>query len=206
MSKYPILQSGFIGFDEAAFNKPLPTEPSFRLAIVFKDIRNPLNKFFYSEDVKDLFNAWTSDFDKMKSMEFREKILKAAFKCFGTSNFFEWLALQSKQPTITDLHRAFILETLDYLLLQSPRKISVTSWARMIEAAQRADTVTIDVTKYFKKDYGSSDSDNVRIPVRISEVIQLWTSKPDGFDDLLYSLYIIFGDRLAHTAITSETT
>ncbi len=206
MNKYPILQSGFIGFNEAAFKKPLPPEPSFRAAIIFKDTRNPLNKFFYSEDVRDLFKLWMSNFDNMKSMEFREKILKTAFNCFSTNNFFEWLALQSKQPTVTDLHRAFILETLDYLVHDTQRKIHVSSWSRILEAAERSDSVAIDVTKYFKKESNFADTSKATLPIRMPDVLQLWVSKPEGFDDLLYCLYIIFGDRLAHTAITSETT
>jgi len=206
MNKYPILQSGFIGFNEAVLTKPLPPEPSFRAAIIFKDTRNPLNKYFYSEEVRDIFKLWMSNFDNMKSMEFRERILKVAFKCFSNGNFFEWLALQSKQPTVTDLHRAFILETLDYLILDSQRKVHVSSWSRILEAAQRADSVSIDVTKYFKKESNFTDASKVRLPARMSDVIQLWVSKTDGFDDLLYCLYIIFGDRLAHTAITKETT
>lgn len=205
-NKYPILQSGFIGFSDTAFNKPAPHEPSFRSAIIFKDTRNPLDKYHYSKDVKELFKLWITNFDNMKSMEFRERVLKTAFKCFGTSNFYEWLALQSKQSTVTDLHRAFILETLDFLLMENARKIHVSAWSRMLEADERCDAVAIDVTKYFQKESMFLDSKNVKLPVRMSEIIQLWVSKPQGFDDLLYSLHIIFGDRMAHTAITSETT
>lgn len=206
MQTYPILQSGFIGIREKGLKRPDPIEPSFRDAVIFKESKSPLSKYKYSPTVKHLFLNWNSDPSLLKDFEFRAKIIKAAFESFGTNNFYQWGVLQDEKPTTSDLHNAFILETLDYLMLDVPRKIHNSIWIRLLEADERPSSVKIDITKHFRQESSNYDAFDVKLPFKLEGIILKWVQKERGFEDLLLSLYIIFGDRASRTTITKETT
>lgn len=206
MSKYPILQSGFLGIRDKGLQQSNQQEPSFRDAVIFKVVKNPLAKYRFSSEVNDIFKTWSASPELIKDFDFRERIIKAAFDSFGTNNFFEWLMLQSGKSTTSDLHATFITETLDYLLTNTERKVHCVSWLRLIEMDDRHNSVRLDLKKYFKQDSSANYLDNQKLPVNMHEVIKLWLSKESGYVDLLFVLMVIFGERSGRSAITKETT
>jgi hypothetical protein len=206
MQAYPILQSGFVGITVKGLKLPDIVGPSLQNAVIFKEVRSPLSKYRFSPAVHDLYKDWCGNSDLLKDFDFREKILKTAIESFGTYNFYDWLTLQSTKPTLSDLHKTYILDTLEYLMLDQPRKIDNTSWMRLLQADDRPNAVVIDVKQYFMSKPGSLATSDVRLPSKMLSILKLWVSKERGFEDLLMTLYIIFGDRSARTAITRETT
>lgn len=203
---YPILQSGFIGLTEKGLKRPDPIEPSFRDAVIFKEIKSPLRKYKYSPAVKQLFVEWNSNPKLLKDFDFRERILKTAFESFGSVDFLQWIALQNEKPTTTDLHSTFITETLDYLLTDTPRKIQPSIWIRLLEADERPSSVKFDVKKYFRQESANYNTFDAKLPTKLEGIILSWVSKDRGFEDLILSLFVIFGDRTPRTAVTNETT
>lgn len=204
---YPILQSGFIGLTEKGLRRPDPIGPSFRDAVIFKEVKSPLAKFRFSPTIKQLFVEWNSKPELLRDFDFRERILDAAYKSFGTYNLFQWLTMQSEKPTISELHARFLYETLDFLMGDTPRSIDQSSWLRLIEADEKPVTVRLDFKKYFKSDVNSNEiSYPEKLPTKLEGIIQRWVTKERGFEDLLLSLFVIFGDRAARTAVTKETT
>lgn len=206
MQAYPILQSGFVGVTVKGLKLPDVVGPSLRDAVIFKESRSPLSKYRFSPAVHTLYREWCANPDLLKDFDFREQILKTAVESFGTYSFYDWLLLQSAKPTLSDLHRTYILDTLDYLLLGVQRKIDNSSWVRLLEADDRPNAVVIDIKKYFQANTDAYSSDNVRLPMKLHDALKLWVSKECGFEDLLLTLNIVFGDRSARTSITRETT
>lgn len=202
---FPILQSGFIASSTKGLKLPDPFTPSLQNSVIFKDVKNPLAVYRYSPGVVELYKQWCANSALLRDFNFREQIITQAFISFGTTNFHSWLMLQNMQPTLSDLHKTYILETLDYLLVGTTRKIDNISWMRLLEADNRPNTVAIDIRKYFKQDTMNYSADDVTLPVLTREIIRVWVSKERGFEDLLLSLFIIFGDRMARTAVNNQT-
>ena len=202
LDKYPILQSGFVSLNQLDVRKPDPIEPSFRREVLFKDLKDPLNKFFYSPEITDLYIRWADRPEAMKDFDFRERILKAALTSFGSAGFYHWITFQNNADTVGHLHASFLMETLEYLLKDTKRNIECLLWINILEADKRSAKTRMEVGHYFKDETSRSDY-NVKLPADMKGLVKLWTQKPQGFQDLLISLFVIFGERSGRTDITN---
>lgn len=204
MATYPVMQSGFVGLSQKGLKRPDPIEPNFREAIIFKEYKAPLNKYFFSPEISEIFYAFCGNSNVLKSFDFRERLIKAVFEAIGSFQFKEFLNLQNEKPTISDLHRVFIMETLEYIIGNKPRSIEAVQWIRMIEAGQADHKVLVNVNTYFNRETLGTDS-TLKIPNSTGRLIQMWTSKEGGFEDMMITMFVIFGDRSRRTELTKET-
>lgn len=192
MSEYgrkPILQSGFISLTEKGLVRLKTTDPTIREAILLNEYRRYVNKYFYSDVITRLFNRWASNPNLIKDFDFRDRVLRAAFEAFATPYVRHWIDAQINGGTVTKLHRAYLLELLDYLSTGAARTIEPTQWVRLLEASDKSEAVVVDISKYF------DGNGSVRTPATFTELIRVWASLPNGFTDLLVNIYVIFGDR-----------
>ena len=131
---------------------------------------------------------------KADTLEFRKQQLKTAIKAFGTVSFYDWYFKQVESPYLTTLHLDFLRDTLNYLSGRS-RKYELTVWDALI---RRGSQVT---PSYILKDdidleyFGISASGVVRQPVNrmVKDALKNWITKDNGFNDMLYTLYILTG-------------
>lgn len=204
---YPILQSGFIGITDKGLKRPDPVEPTFREAVIFKEFKAPLAKYKYSPDVSDLFFDWSARPELLRNFEFREKIIKAAFQSFGTMSIYTWFLLQNEKPTVSEMHRVFLIETLEFIANCTPRKIQPVQWTRLLEADLKSDKIVIDLKKHFVNDLTAEQNIGVtrRLPLKTDEFLTRWLQCPNGFEDMLVTLFTIFGERSRRTDITNLT-
>lgn len=204
MNTYPVLQSGFVGLSQKGLKRPDPIEPNFREAIISKEYKAPLNKYFYSPEITEIFFTYCGNSDALKSFEFRERLIKATFEVFMNFDFKRFLNLQNEKPTISDLHKVFIMETLEYIIANKPRTIEAVQWIRMIEAGQADHKVQVNVDTYFNRESLGVDS-SLKIPNQTASLIHAWVSKERGFEDLLITLFVMFGERSRRTELTRNT-
>lgn len=205
MAVYPVLQSGFIGMTQEGLRRPDPIEATLRESVLLKDIKQPLSKYFYSPEVTELFARWCGDPKSLKDFDFREQILKAAIKAFSTISFYRWLELQNEKTTFSDLHKAFIMETLEYIFMYKERSIQPVQWLRLLEADDKSARVKVDLTKYYPHDNAGNAITGWDIPVKLEKVIASWVSLDNGFEDLLVCLMIIFGSRSQRTDVSKNS-
>lgn len=204
----PVLQSGFVTFANKDLQKPDPSIPNLRQEVLYQAVKNPLMKYHFSKEVGELYSRWSANPASLKDFDFRQRILKAAFNLFHNSSFVEWVRFQNDKPTFSDLHKSFLIETLSYLASNKPRKIENILWVRLLEASEKTSTVRIDINEYFYEFKGTElsvpeqaitdsvgDFDHAKLPRKFEDVIQIWTSKERGFEDLLICLHVIFGNR-----------
>lgn len=193
--KYCVLQSGFVAPTEKGLVLPEPIEPTLRQAVVFKEFKSPLRQYFYSPKISHLFHVFLVDEKVIRQFDFREKLLKAFFEAFGGMNVRDWLILQSESSVIGDMHRVFLVETLEYVYgRELPRRTAPSQWITLLEADRAADLFTMDFDSYFQRSHQLNQS-HIKVPSDIVDMAQAWTSKPDGFVDMLFSMFIIFGQR-----------
>lgn len=203
---YPILQSGFVGMTDKGLKRPDPVEPTFRDAVIFKEFKAPLAKYKYSPDCSDLFFDWSANPELLRNFEFREKIIKAAYQSFGTANIYSWFLLQNEKPTVSEMHKVFMIETLEYIADVAPRKIHPVQWVRLLEADLKSDKIVVDLRKHFVYDSSANSATNfLALPLKTDEFLTRWLMLPNGFEDLLLCLFAIFGERSRRTDITNQT-
>ena len=199
--KAPVLQSGFISLTEKGLELPKIVKPGVRDLILDKEIDNPLNVYFFSTEITDLFTIWSNKPDCIRDFEYRERLIKAAYKAFATTSFYDWLWQQNNRASIGEIHVAFITETLEYLSSDVPRRTENILWYRIITAHESSTSVKWDLTKYFVAQGNSKPS----VPMKLDDLMTLWFRKTDGFQDLLITLYTIFGERTARMNTTKQT-
>lgn len=201
-SVYPVLQSGFIASNLTGLRKPVVIDPSLRETVLFKGTKQPLANYYFSQEVSGLYFEWCANPKVLRDFDFRERLLRAAFRAFNTTSFFRWLELQQDKPHYSDMHKQFIAETIEYLFLNKPRSIHVAQWHRLIEASSKTNRVKMDLRKYFGENNISGPQ---LIPTSLIKVINRWVTIQGGFEDMLISLFVIFGSRAGVSEITNTT-
>lgn len=193
MKKLPVLQSGFIAMSDAPFRLPDPSIPTIRSAVIFSEFKPPLQNFFYSELITELYDNYSANRRLMDDMDFRERLLRAAFEAFGTPMVAKWIMLQQNTDVVTALHMRFLIDTFEFIVTGNERYMQPTSWIDLIEHSESAHTVKVDAASYLK--LKNKLNGYREIPSSFVELIATWTRRKNGFEDLLVSLFVIFGRR-----------
>ena len=87
----------------------------------------------------------------------------------------------------SSLHESFLRDTLKYIL-EGSRSVNIISWVRMINGYEEYNLHKerdLDLGNYPKiiKDFTSE------------ELVQLWVSRDNGFEDLIITLNLFFGNK-----------
>lgn len=209
MAQYVILQSGYLSYPMPDLVRSYPTQDKTALQLMnlAKADRRINNPFYYHREADTAFKAFEDSPVLLKDFDFRQRVLTIAKQTFGQHSFYDWVCLQKNSPYLTTMHRRFIYDTLGYLI-NGHRSVCVESWMNLIEARDITDVdarVAYNPADFFALKYGSgnavSDTCPQSLPPELMRLIQQWVSQPDGFKDLLYSLYIIAGKQTEYTPV-----
>lgn len=198
---YPILQSGFVSFDTTGLRKPEVPAPGLQDVMIFKVSRDPLAKYFFNQEITAIQREYQANPSLMRKFDFRERIIKICYKLFNNNSFARWIEIQQGMSTYSDMHSVFIIETLDYIFSGKPRTISIFQWPRLLEASERTSEVKTNLVHYF----GDGGAHVAKFPRQLTPVVQMWLSWPEGFEDMMYFLYTVFGARSGMSAVTNST-
>ncbi len=211
-SKFAILQSGFLSFDNGDLTKKNPVDESdiLRNVKLGKPVQEPSNPFFYNEPMESVFETFSNNHRAMVDYNYREQFLQTVKRAFCTQSALGWFRLQLESPYLTKLHRKFILDTFKFLS-EGKRDIQIENWMSLItmETMTAADKeIDIRPERYFNipshnpnvVDAVDEESvyiaDSTKLPIKFSTLVRLWTSRPEGFKDLLYFSRIVFGREI----------
>lgn len=148
-------------------------------------IANPTVQALYARYLKGGIS--TGDFG------FRKQVLQAAFAAFGVSHFNEWFFAQYKSPLVTDLHGRFLEDTVRYLET-GVRELAMETWGSLVGVAPD-DSQVAAPSSYVHAYFGNSEPGITRQARDDSMVntLQAWCSHPNGVEDLLGTLHLLFG-------------
>ena len=196
--KLPILQSGFLGLNEEGLvrSEALTQSKIFRSIELGKPIDEAGNAFFYNKDIEALYQRYNNDHRLLKQFEFREELLKLSKVAFGTFNLETWFSIQLKSPNLTATHRRFLNDTLLFIY-EGRREVNIETWMGLIypRTATSSDAKTdLELKDYFIQNNGWS-----KISSKLPEAIAQWTSKANGFYDLMVFLTIVFSKQSSMT-------
>ena len=196
-SLFPILQSGFVASSEKELSRPdSETDIISDYVIGATHLKNVNNRFF-SKVVTKLYHEYRVNREKMQQFDFRERILKEAKFAFTFNtgvSFLKWVQLQFDTPMVSDMHVRFLTETCGFIFGQE-RKLASVQWFSLLEANT---TIVPSQLEWAEACAILSESKNA---YDIYSLLQAWVSRDHGYEDLLTTLFVIYGERTAITTV-----
>lgn len=184
---------GFLGFD---IGIPIETKgDSTKQMLInasYNRTGNQLRFVISNKTVETLWKQLSDGVAFVNSPEIREKIITNALGAFGSESFYEWVMLQNANPSMTDMHRRFLNDTLNYIETGN-RAMSINSWTNVIEVRDVTSKDAHPALNY-DKFFGTTMPLHHRRFSTMIDVIVAWLSHENGFEDLCGSLHIFFGD------------
>lgn len=128
------------------------------------------------------------------AFDFRKKVLIVALNAFGTNQFDVWYDAQFKSPLAGDLHHRFLEDTLRFIR-EGRREMGLETWDALLTNTDSGDH-SDSLSEYANEFFGISSGGFNRYQQNgeLTDVIQMWCSQPNGIDDLLGTLHLLFGN------------
>ena len=195
--RYP---SGFLGSGTVATTRELTEEELRSRLFNLSAITSPEEHTANLEGTR-VWDDVTFGDPKYRTFDFRERILRVAVSAFGTDNLYDWIKVQRESQEYSEYHAKWIDETLGYVLGNKSRRYTYGNWVTLLRAGNGGGSkLDSAVVKYFFRGEGFpgehySVSQRVDGRTSILDFIGLWVQVPGGIDDLISSLYVLFGER-----------
>ncbi len=149
-----------------------------------------------NKEIEALYNEYIGKSIDSSTRQFKKRVLKAALAAFGTQRFDQWYLAQLSSLAYGENHALFLDDTLNFLSGKR-REMSPMTWDGLIEIGKSplGQGVPSAVAKqYFDFDYlKRSGTLTAESQYTLVNTIQTWCSRPNGFDDMICSLHVLFG-------------
>ena len=142
------------------------------------------------EQVIALHKSNYTTFINNDSFEYKREVIETCIRLYG--DFYRWLHYQLiKNRFMHGINQEFLIDTL-WFIKTGHRQMMLPTWESLItqypdmeaeKRQQRLDDITLD-------GFMTSPGNWVN---PYSNYIEEWTSHPDGFNDMLYTTYLLFG-------------
>lgn len=181
---------GFIGAEQgpSTEKRPKPIHEIQQAQNTFRIVtKNTDQKHRPNTNVETLFMAVVRDEPYIHKLDFKKKVLQAALHAFGTEDFKFWFEMQQKSPSFGDNHSDFLDDTLRFIST-GRRYVHLMTWNELVQGTDVGETRShlSEYASTFFRDNSGTD---------LTEIIQRWVSQPNGLEDLLFSLHILFGNK-----------
>jgi hypothetical protein len=201
---FKVYPSGFLGSNTVANTKPMDLERIKDRLFDLSAITNP-DGHTGNLEITRIWNSVTNGDRDFNSFDTHEAILRNSVAAFGSTYLYDWIKIQRQSPYFNDYHVKWIDETLMYIVYGKTRQLSAYNWCTMLKATAGGgsfnDTPIIRHTLFgegLPSLYNESISkvtNTLPKNVTILEFIERWVQIPGGIDDLIASLYVLFGER-----------
>lgn len=126
------------------------------------------------------------------NFEFREKVYIAALNAFGTYNFYNWYQVQYESPAFGNTNRRFLDDTFRFIT-SGRRSLPLQSWISLVKSDEQ-NTGEHFLGQYAASYFGVVKTNEAALYQNtLPEVLQSWLAKEGGFNDMLLTLFILFG-------------
>ena len=188
---------GFLGADQGPQVERTPAPFAthlLRQQYHIDDIDVRESKLLPNPHVAALYGQYIKQSYQTGSFDFRKQVLQVAIAAFGTNNFEFWYNAQHKVATCGDLHNRFLTDTLKFIR-EGRREMSLETWQSLVTITDEGDRVG-SLSPYAKEFFGIKDGAFApnRREMTLAEVLQEWCSHPNGQEDLIGTLHILFGN------------
>jgi hypothetical protein len=190
-----IYPRGFIGFDIGAIktkSKITDFLQTVRGIEFNRPIQKDANTYPSNPTIDLLWKEYVTGVSFTTAFAFRERILVAALNAFGTTDFYEWCKLQQSNPYLTTTHKKFINDTFSFIN-GNKRSVSISSWLSIVRIdhtqGDKDTGLQLNTKEFFKQDWPV----DIQPSTSLVSTLGSWTANPNGFEDLLGTLMVLFG-------------
>ena len=196
VGQFKIYPRGFLGAhlrERIERSQRLQENNNGFMPVKFSAFKKPNGVDDFNHEVDGLYASYIKRSADSCSFEFRNKILHAALRAFGTPNFQFWFQSQFASPVLTDLHHRFLDDCLQFITT-GRRDQSLETWSAIVHI-DNDDAGIGKLSECAQEFFGISANGLHRYPrnTQLIGVIQDWCSQPNGIEDLLGTLHILFG-------------
>lgn len=201
MTKAVIYPRGFLGFD---IGLPVtnPKQPAMQAVITAMRNNRAISEimpppYIHNEAIDLLWNEYRCASVDYNPQLMIENVITTVVRAFGTTDFHEWLSIQTQSPFLADNQIRFLNDTMRFINT-GERGVSPMVWKSILtqEKASATGKQKLLIEDFFN---GSLCVDeNLPISSNTFDVITnivKWMRQPDGLTDLLCSMSILFGKR-----------
>lgn len=159
-----------------------------------EDFKSVNKDLFANAAVEALYASYIKRSATTGDFLFREAILSAVFAALGTKNFEFWFMAQFKSPACGDLHNRFLTDTLRFIA-EGNREMSLETWSSLLVITGESDPVG-HMNEYAKNFFGMNSNmyGQGRQNTQLTDVVQKWCGHPNGMEDMLGTLHLLFGN------------
>ena len=153
----------------------------------------PQEYFQFSMAIEELFQRSLNWRNVIADYAFRRSVVAAAKYAFGL-DFLQWYRCQLAEGFVSDLHLKFLDDTMQFIM-SGRRELDLMTWISLIEQAGVQDERAFSETSvsFFGK-YFPGIQNSALMRTDTVDVLQEWVSQENGFQDLLLSLRVLFGN------------
>lgn len=200
-----ILHSGFVTTDSSKLLRSTIEDKGIRKMVIQPSSLGEDPDSYYDSEVTGIFNQWRKDEDLIRNFEFRETLLKVALRAFDDQSFGRWIELQHAQGGVGYLHRRFIKEVVGRIFSEQAKTMDNYQYYRLLSrepfSTKFPDTNVSSVLSTDYLDTFIKSGQGSFLP----DVLTEWTKDTDGVVDLICTLNVIFGRRVAGIVKISAT-
>uniref|UniRef100_A0AB39CCT3 Virion structural protein n=1 Tax=Pseudomonas phage RVTF4 TaxID=3236931 RepID=A0AB39CCT3_9VIRU len=137
------------------------------------------------ERIRDLMLEYTTFPTRTTQWEFRRRVIAEAKRLFGGN--YNWFIMQDTNAQRVDWNYKFLLDTIRFIAT-GRRELDIHSWPMMLTDEPPTGLQLIgarsDIGDLFKK---------LALQTSTEAMIQKWLTQKNGFDDMMYTLNMLFG-------------
>jgi hypothetical protein len=135
--------------------------------------------------VQDLFTEYTNFPQRTAYWEFRSRVIQEAVRLL--SGNYNWFILQDNNAQVVDWNYKFLMDTIRFIAT-GRRQVSIHQWPMLLSDEPPAGLSLVggrrDIADLFK---------TLALQTSTEAMIQKWCMQPKGFDDLMFTLHLLFG-------------
>lgn len=195
--KQVLLQSGFSSVLTDALVQEEKLEKSFVDQLVQKSIFQKDAIGYYDKEIRAIYQTMVDNTNSLSEFDFRERVLVKAITVFSDerNSIVGWFRTQDAAPTVGYLHEQFLLETLDVVNNNAVRKMSLSTYRRLLHAATHADTHEAADKGKENRYITLKDAVSQMKDVSVPDFLAKWTSTVAGMQDLVMTMDVLLGHR-----------
>lgn len=193
-----IYPSGFVGPADVQQTTPVSAATVMR-SLMSRQVNPNLTQYTSAQEVDDLMDSMSNLSEKPGSFEFRERVIRLAWKLLFPGaipgDFIDLASAQRAYGDYSDLHRRWLEETIRFVEFGTARTVQNLSWVSILTAGGSNHT-NITLSQNLITDLGRAYRyEGTTAYYRATICLSKWIHRPNGVQDLLDTMAVLYGSR-----------
>lgn len=137
-------------------------------------------------EISELWQEYTQSVNNSNTWHFRKKVFPVAKRLLGGRP--NWFLFQDSNPLVRDYNYQFVTDTLRFIGT-GKRRISIHAWPDLVSNHPKDELDDVSERHEIADIFRSMD-----LSTSVEKLLQMWCSHKGGFDDMVCTLNILFGD------------